>query len=479
MEILIIIALIFLVYAKTINFQLVVDDIRRSKEVIEGILDDKTISWPEIIRRRLYGIGTLARKGKINLKHEHFLTVCIHSLICVLIYKAFGSNEISLWASILYALNPANNQTSIWLNGRRYAINCTLVLGILTIGPIGLILYPLACLLQVNAIFAPILFGWWGVLAFPIFYLVAGPQTIERVKERFSSGRIDSPDLTTITLKKLIPAIKTYGLYCLKMILPERTMMCYSHLFYWGMTAEGNKDAYAIDKKFLGGVIAIALTIASGVYFWGKPQFFMLLFMFASIFQWCGLISVTQMFTDRYISLANTFMMYFVAYFAYQFLGANAISVLTALCAYYYANLQVTMTMYKNLESFWNYHLYFNPSDPKCPEFKASTLLKQGDPIGAWGVVKEALRHNPNDYKLNLLAANCMECFQDHKSVLLYMNIAKKNCYFGKEFLLKDLQRKIFKFDLDEELRKIEEKTSRFTTKERENIKAIGALVNR
>lgn len=475
-ETLLIIALAIAIFHPTWKYGLIVDDIRRSKEVLSGYLQEGNII--QKLRSRLYGVGTLYHNKRLNIRNEHILSTAIHTLTAIVIYFAFGQNQISFIASILWLINPANNQTSIWLNGRRYAINCLLVACIVAYKPLAVILYPLACLLQANAFFSPVLLGWYGLALFPVAYFLVGKETIEKVKLRFSAGRITSPELTQFHLRKFIPAIKTYGLYCLKMVLPGRTMMCYSHLFYWGITDEGNKDAYCIDGKFFGGVTALLLTGLMAVHFWNTPEFFMVLFLFISTFQWCGLVSATQMFTDRYISLANIFMMYLMTKIASQFLGYYFIPSALLLAGYYMANLKVTFQMYKSLDDFWNYHFFFNAKDPKCYEFKASTLLKTGDPMGAWAVVKQGLQHNPKDYKLNLLAANCMACLQDHKAVLQYMQTAKKNCYYGQEFILKDLQKNIFKFDLDAELKKIEERTSGYSAKERSNIKKIAEFVN-
>lgn len=473
MEILIILSLVAVAYHKTVNFGLVVDDIRHAKEVNDGYLED--LSWHETIRRRLYGVGTLAKNRKINLTHEHLLSTAIHGLICVLIYLAFGSNQVSLCASLLYAINPANNQTSIWLNGRRYAVNIVCVLLMILAGPAGLVLYPLTALLQPSAVFAPILYGWIGIFALPVFYLIAGQTIQERIKGRLEA--IHTEDMTSLTPKKIIPIVKIYGAYWAKMLFPGKTLFIYPFMHFWGVTAEGNKDAYAINKDFFVGLGSVIASIAGFLIVPNDLKMYWVLMCLAT-FQWSGVISVTQIFADRYISLPNVFMMVFVSHFTHQYLGANALTGLLALGVYYFVNLQQTLPMYKTIYDFWAYHNYFYPENVKFREFKATYLIRMKDPMGAWECVKEGLKYNPTDYKLNLLAANCMNIMEDKQSVLAYLKIAKKCCYIGQEFVFKDTCKGIFGFDLEEENAKIKAKVSDLKPAYRENVRKLHELVN-
>ncbi len=70
-ESLFIIALSILLYSPTWKYGLVVVDIRHSKEILDGYLENQSLL--NTIKMRLYGIGTLSRKRKINVHHEHIL----------------------------------------------------------------------------------------------------------------------------------------------------------------------------------------------------------------------------------------------------------------------------------------------------------------------------------------------------------------------------------------------------------------------
>src|SRR6185436_15795163 len=236
MAALIIIALVFVVYYRTFFFGLIVDDIRHNQHIKDGFFK---VSFVKNLQRRFYGIGTLARNGKTNLIHEHIFSTIIHAIICLLMYYVFGQNLVSFMAAVLYVVNPVNNQTAIWLNGRRYAMNIVIVLSMLALGKWGIILYPLIAFLQVSAFFAPILYGWVGILILPLVLFLAGREIRDKMNYRFD--KVVNSQHRKFHFKKAIPIIKIYGNSFVKMIFPGRTMMIYPFLFYWGMTEEGNQ----------------------------------------------------------------------------------------------------------------------------------------------------------------------------------------------------------------------------------------------
>jgi hypothetical protein len=332
-------------------------------------------------------------------------------------------------------------------------------------GYAGLALYPLTFWFQATAAFAPVLLGWWGLLIIPIGFIVKGKDYYAKIQERLRI--IHNSDHRDFTFKKLIPITKTYGSYILKMILPGRTLMIYPHLFYWGMTDKGNKHAYSLNLHFWLGFFALGCSVVPLFYLQGHLVWWWL-FMVLSVLQWCGFISVTQMFTDRYISLSNMFMMYFVSYFAFQV--EWTVPIIAGLIGYYIANLFVTFNMYKDMNAFHEYHMYWDASNPKCREFKAALLLKQKDILGAWHIISEGLKLNPTDMKLNMIAANCMSTMEDRKMVLYYLQQARLNVYIGQQYILDKMQKEILGFDIESEYHKVCEKGSGYDSKKRKTI---------
>lgn len=459
-------------YWQTLKFGLIVDDLRHSDMIRKWGFKDRSI-W-SALKLRAYGVGTLAtQEGKIDPIHEHALTIGINVLIAVLIYCVFGHNNVSFWAAILYSCNPSNNQTSIWLNGRRYALNIVIVLTMMLIGPAGLVLYPLTAFLQSSAVFSPIVFGWVPLLIAPVFWLIAGKEIREKIDSRLKI--MFDTNQKTLNAKKIIPIVKIYGAYCLKMVYPRQPLIIYPFLHFWGMTEEGNKDAYAINKDFLLGVLAVGLSVL-GLFYFKQKMFFWFLFMVLSTLQWSGIISVTQTFADRYISLPNVFMMFFVSYLAHQ--TPYAVLIVSVLAAYYTVTLQSTMKMYKNLDSCWEYHFYYDPKGVKFRENKATTRILAQDAMDAWITVKTGLILTPTDFKLNLLAANITNLFDDKKSVIYYLKVARANMYIGAEDIFKDACRGIFGVDIYVEAEKIANKQSNLPRVQRENVQKILEAVN-
>jgi hypothetical protein len=474
LESLFIVALVFLVYCRTFNFGIIVDDMRRHEGIKKGDLEAGKI-WRRI-EKRLYGFGTLAYKNKdgkwtVNYVHDRILTTSLYALICVLVYWAFGHNQISLLAAVLCALNPANNQVSLWANGRRYAINIILVLLMVLIGPWGLFLYPLTAIFQVTALLSPIIYGPGALVALlPILYL-SWPDLKGKIKARMDV--LHNSDMRDFTLKKLIPITKVFGLYMKKMVFPGRTMMIYPDLFYWGMTEKGNKDAYSFNASFYFGLTCFVASLAVAVVLIKSSMLWLWVFTILAVLQWSGFLTITQVYADRYIALPSVFMSFFVAYFAMTYLGAYGLPVLALLAGYYWANLQVTQLMYKDIIAFWAYHEFFDRGGPKIREFKATNMIQVGDPLAAWETAKEGLKVNPDDFKLNLIASNCMHIMGDKESCLFYLRKARMNRYIGQDNVIKSFQRGIFGIDIDEEMSQIRAGTSKMPAEQRKNLKDI------
>ena len=94
------------VFYRTLKYDIVVDDdyFRHNGKAI------KPKHFFDAIQKCLVGL-----KPVNNKVLDHAITLTIHTVVCMLIYKAFGSIAVSL----LFAFNLSNNQVSIWMNGKR------------------------------------------------------------------------------------------------------------------------------------------------------------------------------------------------------------------------------------------------------------------------------------------------------------------------------------------------------------------------
>lgn len=424
-EVISIFLLVFLVYAKTFGFGLIVDDIRQKKDIESPNSIFKDISFIENIRRRFYGVGTLAVNCKVNVKAEHVFTCFLHAVTCALIYLALGKNEVSYWAGVLYAVNASNNQTSIWLNGRRYQINIILTLLMIFIGGWGIFLYPLTLGLQFNALFAPVLIGlWW---AMPVVLIVLGQKIITRFRER--SAKVSYSARKAYSPKRLIVIVKSYGFYFWKMLMPGTVLFYYDTLHYWGMTKEGDQDAYSLNKDFAKGVTAILISLVGIFFFQGDLKLFWL-FMCLSIVQWSNIVTITQNLADRYMSLSNVFMMFFLSWAVFQVFETPE-AVLLAIATAYTVMLYRCFPMYRDIQSFYDYHIYHDPAGVSARSFKISDFMLNNNWINALACATEGLYFRPNDFKLNYQAALSLKVLGNKKQALEYLDIAEQNPYAG------------------------------------------------
>jgi len=421
-----IIAFNLFLYRKAVTFGLVVDDWSHYQNIKNGLFK-KDGPWWVHISRRLYGGGTFG----LDVARDHLVTLILHIVNCLMIFGAFGSNAVSFMAALLYAAHPANHQTAVWLNGRRYAINVFLVLAMLLIGPAGLILWPLTGILQESAILAPIIFGPWGCLLIPCACFVLRKHMRQKYLDRLE--KILSPDVRNWSVKRLIVVVKCYGFYVRRMLFPGRTLFVYPQLNSWGNTIEGNKDAYAFNFDFWQGVAFLGGSVI-GIAFAGEYRW-MALFAMLGTLQWCAFFPGVQTLADRYIALPNVFVMFFVAHLPAP--------IALALLGYYVANLTVTLRMYRDLDALWDYHTYFYPENVVLRHGQALQLFQRGDVLGAWEATRKGLEKNPNDFRMLYNAALCCHMMGDNNMAKSYIDRASENLYIGQE---KDLMQAIENF---------------------------------
>lgn len=434
-QILIIIVLCLIVYFRSIKHSYVVDDISTYKRRYD---DPEKFSFknrlqggvPGIIRfvkERLYGSCTFG----LNIEYDNVFRVSLFTLACVLIYLCLGQNTISFWAAILFAVNPINNQVAFWGNARRYLVNIILVLLMVKFAPLGVLLYFLTPMFQMTAVFSPVLLGNpWYLLAIPAALLIGHREIRAKIRSRYRI--IKDSDRTEHHPRRLIITVKQFGHYFFKMILPGRCAMTYDRLYYWGITKEGNKNAYSFNYDFFKGVIALGIIGSSIVCFRGDLQSYAIFILLGTV-QWCAVIPVTQDLADRYCNLPNVFMMLIVSFLVQTYLGAYAFPVLLALAVYYLCYLMIVMRMYRNLGSYWEYHRFYYPHLPAPRKYEINMLINSKDFMGAWYLVREGLRHSPKEFILLQQAAVCHKAIGEIGKARDYANLAMENYYIGQK----------------------------------------------
>lgn len=435
---LIIISVVALFYSRILNYLLVVDDMTQYHLIRNGqvckLKDAGLVRW---VKYKLYGFGgifgvdnTSEETQKLSIKKDHAITIVLHVVICCLIYEVLDHNNISFWASILYAVNPINHQTAIWSNGRRYAINIILVLVMLALPkPLGVLAWLCTPFLHLTAVFAPLMLGWKYALIIPIAGAIAWYWQFNDYKMRLATQK--TQEMLKYTPKRIIPSVKLFGFYMLRSVWPSRTMMVYPHLYFWGLTDKGTKEAHSFNLDFYKGVSAITLSIIGLCLLHGQERLY-LTFAILSIVQWCGFLTVTQHSCDRYVATAQPFMMYLVSYLAFTYLGATALPVILFFTGLYISELNVVMDMYKNILSFHHYHNFYYPDNIISRSSLIHGMMEHKQPLQAWYEVQEALKHHPQDMRINLLASEICLCMADKQRAQFHLNIAIQGCYDGQ-----------------------------------------------
>lgn len=368
---------------------------------------------------KLYGAGTFK-----NIYLDRALTIVLFTIACLLINNVFG-----YLAALLYLTNPINNQISMWMNGRRYIVNIIICLSIISV-PVLAPLYFITPLLQLNALFFPLVFiktqYWWFSLLFimPALFLIK--PAFRKCKKRFS--KINQPEATKITPRKFIIFIKTLSFYFWNTIIPTPKVMYYSYMQNFTLNKDGNNEAYKLSLDFWFGILTIGSVITYSLV---SSSFISLCLWgwFITIAQWGNIVMYTQHLADRYCSLPAVFLLAGLAHLlSYQ---PVLLCTYCVICAIATLN---QLRMYKDQESLLQWNMFHDPKSINPVYFKALTNFKQGDIHGAFIITREHLKHNPKDFKLNMImAATLVKISPAQAEPFLKTTIENK--YFGEENL--------------------------------------------
>lgn len=434
MNLLIIIAFVLIVFFRSLKFKIITDDVRWYAGKKDGWgrpFSDYKWNIFKFAADRLYGGCTFLNIKwgfDKNIEIDRVFTVFLHTVICVLLYITTGS----LWGSILYACNPMNNQTSLWINGRRYAVNIILVLTSCIafqhgLWYLSLPLWAYTAYFHLTAIFTPILWGkWWVMFAIAPFLWIYRERIMGQIVERLQSVR--SKELLIFFPRRIIVVIKSYGFYFFQCLFPSRTLMYYPDLHFWGISSEGNRDAYDLNRDFYMGCIGLILTMV-GIILLPTSQKAMAIFAFCSLIQWCNIVYAVQTLADRYSNMALPFLMVFWAALL-QHLYAP---LLYACAAYYLMSLSITMRMYPIIWDFYAYHIWACPESIPARVAYANFYVNTQKFVNAWPIVEEGLKYHPNDFLLLYQAAQCWKGIGNAKMCKEFLFRAKENYYEGQE----------------------------------------------
>jgi hypothetical protein len=285
----------FIFFLKTLGYKYCSDDIpayNRPKE-------------PKKWRQRFWVLEGRARSTPIN---DHALTMVIHALVCVGIYLGFGRTDISFLAALLFTVNPMNNQASVWIAGRAYALATLGLVWALAVPILGPLFIIGATYYNAGFLSSVMLVGSqhpWLVLFVPLAWKFHWKEFKKNVSDKINTEMYKEDK--RFHFKKLILATKTFGFYLSHSLIPIKNTFYHSLL----ESIAGSKKvrAYSLCRFFWIGLFSIIGIFSYWLtHPWGITSFG-LLWWCMGIAPFCNLIRMSQEIAERYCYLPNSGLM--------------------------------------------------------------------------------------------------------------------------------------------------------------------------
>jgi len=418
--ILLLISVNLLFYYCTTEFAGICDDIPVFNQNVEVPKNKWMYFWYHLHGRKY-----------VSWKLAHWQTLSIHTLNCILIYFAFGRNNISALAALLFAVNPVNNQCSIWISGKGYSMNltCALLMWIFPLAsPIiyiygayfngaSILLFPLMFLFTKHWYLALMLL--WGIQR-------ERGRVFNKTDPASKFNTETNAELLSLKPHKFIIALKTYGYYFTNTITARILGYYHKYLFLHGVNKESNKDSYKIDIYFFIGLAVVLTTFLT--FDLG------LLWFTITIAMWCNFISFNQTIANRYIYMGNAGLMLTIA------ILVNKCPYLTGmLLAYYLTRLGLFLIFYKSEYYSIEYSCLEQPDFFYPWQNRAVHCFQMQNYQGALGNMLKAAELRPTDWKLNYNICQIFMVLGNIKECKKYFEIASSCTIMGREDVINKL----------------------------------------
>ena len=410
-------------YARTLGYGIVIDDESRYGE---KKLPKRNQFLMQLCNLRYSGLY------KANVKIEHAVSVLIHTLVCILIWLAFGCNQLSFFTAILFSVHPTTTQITCWLNGKRYGLSAVFVLGMWIALPLGLVLYPFAIWWHITALPAILLAVWeghWKLLLWAIIPLWMSVKPLQyKFRTRFS--RMPEGEIRRLRWRKLVLFVKSFSYYLTHSLLPVKMSFYHQYMETFGFSDADNAECYAYDTEFWSGLGVVCAYVASVVVTWGTPWSFGLLWWGGFGVMWFQFpISITQAFSERAIYTANIGLCYSLASLLTHFGHVPYFMYLTY-CAH---TTYEYMPAYRDINEFYRYALHAFPGHHRASAHVAKRYLKSHQFAHAMVTASRALAHRKHDCMNNILMAQSLLALGLVDHVFKFLNIAAENLIPGQE----------------------------------------------
>lgn len=399
----------------------------KMKQTIEGYKKNKKTlkGFMSMIYMSLYGSGIFQNPVK-----EHIFNGLLHFTNAALMYKATGS----FLASVLYMINPVNNQTALWLNGRRYAVCVFCCLLAWNFKEFMIPIFVFSSWIHISGVMLPVMFlfteYWW----MPVIALaVAMPIAWPRFKSRYDRRKADfseNNELQKLKPQKIILVIKSIGFYFWHTIIPRRPRMYHEFLYYFSRYESEIKRGYSLNFEFWKGLATLAFLGYEIIYQHNIWAVWFLVFQLT----YCNILTVTMNAADRYVCISSVgAMMILVKYMNMIPDPTHRIIAYTVLITFYFMKYQPLFTAYRNKEHFYLYHLNIQRDGVDARENLADHYLARKRYYSAFHVIQEGLILRPGEFKLTVKMAEILVKLGRAKESIDVMEIAAKNAPIGEQ----------------------------------------------
>jgi hypothetical protein len=360
---------------------------------------------------------------------EHLYALIIHTGIVVSIWCAFGGNYISWIAALLYATNPVNMQGTVWGGGRGYALPILSILISMSAPFLSPFLLYFCSYFTVGFLAPLCLIGskwWWILVAMPLIWFLRSKKFMTAIKSKRSAEVFDED--REIHPRKLILAIKTFGFYLILCLIPFRITFYHNFL----QSCAGNdimrKRAYKIDRYFLIGIVSMASMVSYAIMVPWNTLSWALLAWSISIAPFCNLVRNNQEIAERFVALANVFLMYALA----QVIFPHPI-IVTAFLVFYATRTFYTLSTFKDEyiiteiaviedpHAWWAWH---------CRAMKRWDTQSYKEALILWTMAKLI---SPKEFKILMNIATCLRLLKNDKEADAFLREAENNIVKGQE----------------------------------------------
>lgn len=408
-------------YFKTIGYKYVSDDIPSSQR-----LKNKS-KWK-------HWLMVLEGHEKSNPQVDHAITTAIHALVCVFIYTAFGATDVSFLAALLFSFNPINNQASVWISGRGYALSALGMTMALTFPALGGIFLFLATYSNAGFLAPLCLIGSpqpWLLFLAPLCWYYWGKNFKKNVGDKIKQEMYTED--RRIHPIKFILATKTFGFYLIHALIPIKTTFYHSYL--QSLAGSGRAKGYSFKDRFL--YIGIAAQTFILWRFITQPWDmvnFGLLWWCVCIAPFCNFVRMQQEIAERYAYLPGVGLAFVLAFYLQPYpLLAAAWLATYATKMWFYADCYqddyylVEGSCLNSPDSWFAWHVR---------AMKRWDQQSYQEAVILWTMAKII---SPKEFKILFNLATALRLSRHDKEAFEFIKLAEENIPSGQENEVKSL----------------------------------------